>query len=97
MEKLENLIEKLSMELSRERGFYPNSFTVQQGVPVELTVNVKTPPSGCMSVMVLPDYDVALPLKVGTQTLAFTPTKAGPTFATCSMGIKMVQFVVTES
>ncbi|GEM_PF-44778 len=88
--------QKLSMELSRERGFYPNSFDIQQGVPVELTIDVKTPPSGCMSVMVLPDYDVALPLKVGENKLTFTPTKPGVMYATCSMGIKMVQFNVTD-
>ena len=86
--------QKLSMEASSERGLYPNTFTVKKGIPVELAIDVKTPLSGCMSVLVIPEYDVAVPLKVGANRLTFTPKETGTIYATCSMGIKMVQFVV---
>lgn len=85
-----------AMEISEERGFYPNSFTVKKGVPVEVTIDDKVPLGGCMNVMVIPQYEVTLPLRLGKNTLAFTPTQTGTTYATCSMGSKMVQFNVID-
>lgn len=86
----------LTMEISEERGFYPNSFTVKKGVPVEVTIDNKVQLGGCMNVMVIPQYEVTLPLRLGKNTLAFTPTQTGTTYATCSMGSKMVQFNVID-
>lgn len=86
----------LAMEISAERGFYPSSFTVKKGVPVEVTINDKVQLGGCMGVMVIPQYEVTLPLRLGKNTLAFTPTQAGTTYATCSMGNKMIQFNVID-
>ncbi len=88
--------QKFALEVTAEKGFYPNSFTVKRGVPVEVEIDAKVPLGGCMSVMVIPQYDVTLPLKLGKNTLAFTPTETGVVFATCSMGIKMLQFNVTS-
>ncbi len=87
-------VQALSMEISEERGFYPSSFTVKKGVPVEVTIDDKVPLGGCMGVMVIPQYEVTLPLRLGKNTLAFTPTQTGTTYATCSMGSKMIQFNV---
>ncbi len=90
------LNQKFDMEISRERGFYPNSFTIKKGVSVEITINDKTPLGGCMSVMVIPQYDVTLPLKLGINLLAFKPTETGTIYATCSMGNRMIQFNVID-
>lgn len=89
--------EKVSVEVSRERGIYPGSLTVKKGAPVELTIDAKVPLGGCMSVWVIPEYDVTIPMKVGINKVAFTPTEAGTLYVTCSMGTKMLQIDVVNS
>ena len=86
--------QKLFMEVSRTRGFYPNTFTVQRGLPVELEVDVQIPLGGCMGTLVVPDYNVAQRLTFGKNTLTFTPTKAGTIPFTCAMGSKIGEIVV---
>jgi sulfite exporter TauE/SafE/copper chaperone CopZ len=88
--------QKIAMEISYEKGFYPNSFTLKKGVPVDWTIDDKVELSGCMSVMVIPKYEVTVPFEVGVNKVAFTPTETGKVFATCSMGSKMVQFTVID-
>jgi sulfite exporter TauE/SafE/plastocyanin domain-containing protein/copper chaperone CopZ len=89
--------QKFALTVTNEQGFYPNTFTVKKDIPVEVEIDAKVPLGGCMSVMVIPQYDVTMPLKLGKQTLAFTPTKTGTVYATCSMGIEMLQFNVVDS
>lgn len=86
--------QKLSMEISRERGFYPNAFTVKNGIPVELEIDAKIQLGGCMSTLVIPEYNVAHLLKLGKSVLRFTPTREGRLPFTCSMGSKMGEFIV---
>lgn len=86
--------QKISMEVTREKGFYPNSFTVKKDVPVELTVDTKVKLGGCMGTMVIPDYDVAERLPLGKTTLAFTPTETGSVVVTCSMGSPLAEISV---
>lgn len=88
-------IQKLSMEISRERGFYPNSFTVKKGIPVELEIDAKIQLGGCMGTLVIPKYNVAHVLSLGKSTLRFTPTKEGTVPFTCSMGSRLGEFIVT--
>lgn len=88
--------QKVSLEVSRERGVYPQLLTVKKNVPVELTVNSQVPLGGCMSVWVIPKYDVTIPMKVGTTTANFTPTEAGTVDIACSMGGRMAQISVTN-
>ncbi len=87
-------VQKLSMEISRERGFYPNSFTVKKGIPVELDIDTTIPLSGCMGTMVIPKYGVAHLLSLGKTTLRFTPTEEGTVPFTCSMGSRIGEFKV---
>lgn len=87
---------KLRMEISAQRGFYPNSFTVKKDVPVTLEIDDKVPLDGCTSVMVIPEYDVTVPFRLGPNTLSFTPTTAGTIYGVCSMGTKMIRFVVVS-
>lgn len=88
--------QKLFMEISYEKGFYPNRFTVKKGVPVEMAIDDKVELGGCMSVMVIPKYEVTLPFQLGENHISFTPTETGTIYATCSMGSKMAQFTVID-
>jgi sulfite exporter TauE/SafE len=88
--------QKIAMEISNEKGFYPNSFVVKKGVPVDWTIDDKVELGGCLSVMVIPKYEVTVPFEIGINKVAFTPTETGTIFATCSMGSKMVQFSVID-
>ncbi|NQV92009.1 sulfite exporter TauE/SafE family protein [Candidatus Woesearchaeota archaeon] len=87
-------VQKVQMEISREKGFYPNDFEVQQGVPVELEIDAKLQLGGCMGTMVLPKYGVTHVIPKGKSTLKFTPTEKGIVDVTCSMGSKQAQFRV---
>lgn len=91
-----NTAQKLNMEISRENGFYPNVFTVKKNIPVELEIDAKLQLGGCMSTMVIPDYNIAHYLKLGKSILKFTPTKTGVVTFTCSMGSPLGQFIVTD-
>jgi sulfite exporter TauE/SafE/copper chaperone CopZ len=86
--------QKVSIEVSRERGVYPGSLTVKKGIPVDLTIDNKVELGGCMSVWVIPKYNVTLPMKVGIIKASFTPTETGTIAMTCSMGGRMAQFNV---
>ena len=86
--------QKRQMQITREKGFYPNYFEVEVGSPVELEIDAKVVPGGCMGTMVVPDYDVTHVIKQGKTTLKFTPTKPGIVDVTCSMGSKQAQFKV---
>jgi len=87
-------VQRLQMEVSRERGFFPNSFTVKKGIPVELEIDAKIQLGGCMGTLLVPKYNVAHAIPLGKSTLRFTPTKAGVVPFTCSMGSRMGEFVV---
>lgn len=87
-------VQKLSMEISRERGFYPNTFVVKKGIPVEMEIDAKVPLRGCMSTLVIPKYNVAHLLSLGKSTLRFTPTESGTVPFTCSMGSRIGEFSV---
>ena len=86
--------QKVSIDVSRERGVYPSSVTVKKGVPVDLTIDNKVELGGCMSVWVIPKYNVTIPMKVGINKASFMPTETGTIAITCSMGSRMAQFEV---
>lgn len=86
--------QKLAIEVSRERGIYPSALIAKKGVPVELSIDSKVPLGGCMSVWVIPKYNVTIPMKVGLNKATFTPTETGTIALTCSMGARMVQIEV---
>ncbi len=87
-------LQKIFMEVSREKGFYPRTHVVKKGIPVEMEVDTKLRLGGCMSTMVIPEYGVAHLLEMGKTTLRFTPEKAGTFPFTCSMGSKQGEFIV---
>jgi len=87
-------VQKLNMEISREKGFYPNTFRVKKGIPVELEIDAKLQLGGCMSVLLIPEYDVTHRQTLGKSVVRFTPTKEGTVPFTCGMGSKMGEFIV---
>ncbi|MBI2464427.1 sulfite exporter TauE/SafE family protein [Candidatus Peregrinibacteria bacterium] len=87
-------IQKFFMEVSNERGFYPNTFEAKKGIPIELEIDDKVALGGCMGTVVVPDYDVAKRLTLGKNTLSFTPTKEGNSLLTCSMGNPLGEFII---
>ncbi len=87
-------VQQISMEISQEKGFFPNVHVVKKGIPVEMEIDTKVRLGGCMGTMIIPKYGVAHTLSLGKSTLKFTPTEAGTFPFTCSMGSKMGEFVV---
>ena len=88
-------VQKIQMEVSREKGFYPNVHVVKKGIPVEMEIDTKLEIRGCMSTIVIPEYNVAHLLSLGKTTLRFTPTREGTIPFTCSMGSKQGEFIIT--
>lgn len=88
--------QKLAIEVSQERGIYPRSLTAKKGVPVELTIDDKVPLGGCMSVWVIPKYNVTIAMNGRVSKNTFTPTETGTVNITCSMGVKMAQINVID-
>jgi hypothetical protein len=75
---------------------YPSTLTIKKGVPVDLVIDSKVPLGGCMSVWIIPKYNVTIPMKVGINKASFTPTETGTLAMTCSMGSRMAQFNVVN-
>ncbi len=89
--------QKLSMEVSRERGFYPEVFTVKNGIPIELTIDDQVNVGGCMGVMTIPEYGVSQLLAVGGKNvIKFTPTHTGVVRVVCPMGALQTSFNVVD-
>jgi sulfite exporter TauE/SafE/plastocyanin domain-containing protein/copper chaperone CopZ len=87
-------IQTVTMEISRERGFYPREFTVKKGIPVDFRIDAKVVPGGCGSILVIPEYNIAHQFTLGENHIFFTPTKEGVLPFTCSMGSTMGHFIV---
>lgn len=88
--------QKLSMEVSQEKGVYPRSLTAKKGIPIELTIDNKIALGGCMSIWVIPEYDITMPMKIGVIKKTFTPTESGILDITCSMGSKMAEIIIKD-
>jgi plastocyanin domain-containing protein len=90
--------QQVSMEVSREHGFYPQVITVKNNVPVELTVDDRVNVGGCMGVMTIPEYGVSQLLAVGGKNvIKFTPTHTGIVKVVCPMGALQTSFNVIDS
>ena len=68
-------------------GYSPQHVTLKKGVPARLILNTNGT-GGCARAFTIPSLRLQKILPVtGTETLEFTPTKAGPLVFTCSMGM----------
>ncbi|EKD78547.1 MAG: hypothetical protein ACD_41C00329G0005, partial [uncultured bacterium] len=79
----------ITMNINREQGFYPNTFTVKKDQPVNWVINDEVQLNGCMGTIVIPEYNLAKKLAIGANSIAFTPTTTGTFPFTCSMGSKL--------
>lgn len=86
--------QKVFLEVSRGRGFYPQIQTIKNNIPVELIVDTQIDLGGCMGTMTIPEYGVAQLLKIGKNLITFTPIRTGTTNVVCSMGMFQTSFNV---
>lgn len=86
----------VNLTVSRSKGFYPRQFTVKKGTPVEVNIDAQVQLGGCMGTLLMPQYDLAHPVTLGSSSFTFTPTEAGDVPLTCAMGLKLVNFTVTD-
>ena len=88
--------QEATITISQESGFVPKSVTVRKGLPVKLTLDAKVQLRGCMSVMMIPEYNVVKRMELGPNEFEFTPTQTGTVPITCSMGSRMAFITVTD-
>ena len=76
---------------------YP-SFTVQVGVPVYWTLHAQEDKLiGCNWEILIPEFDMDIPLVAGDNLIVFTPTQAGTIPFSCWMGMLRSQIVVVDA
>lgn len=69
-----------------QNRYTPDEITVKAGIPVKVNFK-KSYDGGCLSSLVIPDFDIRQALKKGITTVEFTPNKPGKYPFTCSMGM----------
>ena len=75
---------------------YP-SFTVQAGVPVRWTLHAQEDKLiGCNWEILIPAFDMDIPLTVGDNLITFTPQEPGVIPFSCWMGMLRSQIVVVD-
>lgn len=78
-------------------GSYP-VITVQAGVPVKWTIVADEGKlNGCNNEIVIPAYDLTVPLVAGDNLVEFTPTETGVFPYTCWMGMIRSSIYVVDS
>jgi len=75
--------------------YSPNVFVLKAGVPVKWVINGKEV-TGCNSTIIVPAYSLNFRVAQGTQTINFTPEKAGTIDWSCGMGMVRGQFIVLD-
>jgi len=86
--------QEIRMEVTA-KGWSPNSFVLEKGVPVHWVINGKEITS-CNNRIVVPEYGLEFDVKPGLQTIEFTPDKVGTVRWSCWMGMIPGSFVVVE-
>lgn len=77
-------------------GYAPNVLTVVAGTPVRWDITGSNS-MGCASSLVMRAFNVSARLNAGSNTVRFTPTKAGSYTFSCSMGMYRGTMIVTPS
>ena len=74
-------------------GFYP-AITVQAGMPVTWTLHAEASRlNGCNNAIIIPEFDLYVPLAEGDNIIEFTPAKAETIPYSCWMG--MIRSTIT--
>ena len=76
--------------------YQPTPIRVKVGVPVRFTTDLSTV-RGCMRSIVIPELGVSGRVSEGSNTIEFTPTKAGTFRMTCSMGMGQGTIVIEDA
>ncbi|MFH1520711.1 MAG: sulfite exporter TauE/SafE family protein, partial [Candidatus Micrarchaeota archaeon] len=76
-------------------GWEPNSFVLKKDVPVKWEINAKEL-NGCNNEIIAREYGLDIKLKLGVQTVTFTPKNTGTVRWSCWMGMIPGQFVVVD-
>jgi uncharacterized protein len=76
-------------------GFSPNHFVLIKGVPVKWVIEGKEITT-CNNRIVVPSLNLEFEVKKGSQTIEFTPKKAGTILWSCWMGMLRGEFEVVE-
>lgn len=71
--------------LGMQNNYYPNTITVKEGVPVEITLDNTI--KGCYRSFNIPSLGVSKYSSSATDTIKFTPNKKGTFGFQCSMGM----------
>lgn len=80
----------------RESSYEPNRFTLRKDIPVRWEINAAEL-NECNKEIVIPQYDMKIPLKAGNQVIEFTPKEAGVVPWSCWMGMIPGTFIVVEN
>jgi plastocyanin len=67
-------------------GYTPEKVKVKAGIPVKLRFQ-KDYPGGCLSYVIMKDFNIQQLLKQGETTVEFTPKQPGTFTYTCGMGM----------
>ncbi|MFC4769589.1 cupredoxin domain-containing protein [Effusibacillus consociatus] len=67
-------------------GYTPDEIKLKAGVPTKLNFQ-KDYRGGCLSYLIMPDFNIQQALKQGTTTVEITPSKPGKYVFTCGMGM----------
>ncbi|HMN19395.1 MAG TPA: sulfite exporter TauE/SafE family protein, partial [Candidatus Moranbacteria bacterium] len=90
----ENGVQVVRMTES-SRGYSPNKFTIQKGVPVKWVIDAQDPYS-CAASLMIAKLGIRQNLKAGENVIEFTPKEAGRLLFSCSMGMYTGVFNVVE-
>jgi len=71
--------------LSMKGNYYPNTITVKEGIPVEITLDSTV--NGCYRSFNIPELGISKYSSSPTDTIKFTPNKKGTFGFRCSMGM----------
>ncbi len=81
-----NGVQVVNIQVS-SAGYTPNNITLKKGVPTQLVLTTNGT-GGCARAFTIPSLRLQKVLPpTGTETLEFTPSKAGPLVFSCSMGM----------
>jgi sulfite exporter TauE/SafE/copper chaperone CopZ len=92
--KIENGVQVVRMkEISR--GYSPNQFTIQKGIPVKWIITAEALNS-CAASLVVPKMNIQKRLVAGENVIEFTPKETGALKFSCAMGMYTGIFNVVD-
>jgi uncharacterized protein len=91
---LKGAVQEIVMDVNY-RGFTPNTFTIQKGVPVKWIINGEQI-TGCTNEIISKQLGIRKKIVPGPNIVEFTPQQAGTIGFSCWMGMVRGKFIVTD-